>query len=101
MDATVEGPLDLEPVHGSIEVFLDLSGEAVDLIDKQYVAISQIRQNTRKVTRALYSWACGYTNIFAHFISDNRRHCCFTQPRRPVQQYVVDWFFALLRCVNR
>ena len=66
----------------------------MNFVDKQNVALRQIRQNAGKVARMLDGRARSYPNLTAHFGRDNIGKRGFAQARRAVKQNVIERLFS-------
>ena len=80
-----------------VKHFLHLTGQAVDLIDKEDVALLQVGQQCRQVAGLLDGRAGGNADLYAHFLRHNASQRGFAQAGRAVEQDVVHRLTALLR----
>ena len=76
-------------LHGRIQDLLDCTVQPVDLIHEQNIILVEIGQQRRQITRFFNGRAGGDANIDAHFGGNNTRQCRFAQPRRAMQQHMI------------
>ena len=86
--------------HGRIQNFLERGLQAMDLVQKKEIARVQRSQHRRHVAFFLQQRPGRDLDRRAHFVRQNLRQCCFPQPRRPVQQNVVQRFPAVFRRIH-
>src|SRR5579859_1705205 len=86
-----------EIFHRRIQALLDGAAQAVDFVDEQHFARLQGRQDRGQVARVFDGRARGGAQADTHLNSDDVTERGFAQPRRAVQQDVIDRFVALAR----
>ena len=97
MHAFVENEINGEILHGRIEQFLHRFGKPVDLVDEQYVAGLQVREDADQVSALFKGRPGGDGQVGPHFVGDDVGQRGLAEPRGPVQQHVVDRLAALGR----
>ena len=69
----------------------------MNLVDKEDITLGQIRQKRRKVARLLDGRAGRDADVHAHLVGDDARKRRFAQPRRAIEQDVVERLASPLR----
>ena len=88
--ALVEHDVDLEVLHGRVEVLLDDRAEAVDLVDEEHVARRQVGEQPRQVARLVEHGTRREAQLRPHLVGDDVRQGGLAQARGAVQQDVVE-----------
>ena len=94
--ALADDDVDGVVLHRGIEDLLHRAVEAVDLIDKENVVLTQVGQKRREVARLFDGGAGGDANVDAHLGGDDARERRFAEARRAVEQNVVERLIAPL-----
>src|SRR4051812_25557353 len=68
----------------------------MNLVDKKHVAMLQFRQNSRQVGGLGDGRSIGHVNLRANFVGNHVGQRGFAQPRRSVQEHVIDRLSAAL-----
>ena len=97
MHAFVENKINGEILHGRIEQFFHRFGKPVDLVDEQYVAGLQVREDADQVSALFKGRPGGDGQLGLHFVGNDVGQRGLAEPRGPVQQHVVDRLAALGR----
>ena len=87
-------------LHRRIEHFLDRRIEAVDLVDEQDVAVLEIGQQRGEVARLGDHRARGRAEADAHLARKNSGERRLAEPRRAVEQHMVERLAAAFRGVD-
>ena len=69
----------------------------MNFIDKKNVVLFQIRQKRRQIARPLNRRSARDTEIHAELIGDDIRQRRLAQPRRPVEQHMIQRLFTRTR----
>ena len=96
------GPLaddhvDPEVLHRHVEQFLGRTGDAVDLVDEQHLALGEAGEQRGQVAGALDRRAAGHPDRGAELGGDDHREAGLAEPGRPGQQDVVGRALAAQR----
>ena len=70
----------------------------MNLVDEQHIALVQVGEQRRQVTRVSDGRAGGDADIHAHLVGDDVRKRRLAKPRRPVEQDMVE---RLAPCLGR
>ena len=81
-------------LHRGVQDLLHTARQAVNFVDEQHVAGIQVRQQRRQIAGLFNGRAGGNPDIDAQLVRDDGGERRLTQPRRPIQQDVVERFFA-------
>ena len=88
MGAGTQDQVKLIVFHRGIEDFFDHGAKPVNLVNKEHIPLSQMRENTRQIF-ALHRRATRdmhlYTQLIGYQMGDSR----LAQPRRPRQEQMV------------
>ena len=84
-------------LHSGVEDLLDHAGEAVDLIDKEYVILRQIGQDGGQISLLFNSGSRGGAQVDPHLIGNNACESGFAESRRAIEQNVVQGFLTHFR----
>ena len=79
-----------EVLHRGIEHLFYVAVEAVDLVDEQHVVLAQVCEDRRKIRRLFDRGARGDADLRVHLGRDDVRERGLAQPRRTVQQHMVE-----------
>ncbi len=93
-DGCRAGPLsyhdvDAEVLHREVQHLLGRSGDAVDLVDEQHVALGEIRQHRGEIAGAFERGTGGQSQRRAEFGGDDHRHRRLAETGRAGQEDVV------------
>ena len=94
--ALADDDVDGVVLHRGIEDLLHRAVEAVDLIDKENVVLTQVGQKRREVARLFDGGAGGDADVAAERCRERRRQRGFAQAGRAVEQHVVQGLSPLL-----
>ncbi len=72
----------------------------MDFVDEKDVAAPQIGQNRREIARLLDGRPGGDLEVGVHFMGKNVAERCLPQPRRPIQEDVVQRVTAVACCIH-
>ncbi len=86
-----------EVLHGRVEDLLDRGLEAVDLVDEEDLPRLHVGEDGREVARPLDDRARGRLDGDAHLLGDEVGQARLAEPRRAVEEDVVELFAPLLR----
>jgi hypothetical protein len=95
--ALVDDELALERVHGLVHVLFEHAREPVDLVDEHDLVLLDVTQHAEQLSRVLERGTRGHLDRHLELARDDVRERGLPQPRRPVQQYVIERIAALLR----
>ena len=84
-------------LHCRIQMFFYHPIHAMNLVDKQHIALIQIRQNPRQISRALQYRSRCHMNFNPQLVRYHISHRRFAQTGRPVQQNVIHSLIAMMR----
>ena len=84
--------IEREVLHRRVEDLLERPSESVDLIDEQDVPGLEICDDRRQVPRPLDGRPRGDANLATHLPGDDVGERCLPEPRRAVEQDVVERF---------
>ena len=87
-------------LHRWVKNLLDLAVQAVDLINKQDVALLQIVKDRCHLTRFFDRRAARYLHMGSHLICNDARQRCFSKSRRAVKQHMIENITSLFCCFN-
>ena len=90
----VDDDVELEVLHGRIEVLLDGLLEAVDLVDEEHIPFGKIGQQTRQIGGLLDGGTAGRPHRPAHGPGQDVRQGRLAQSRRPAEEDVIERFLA-------
>ena len=93
--------VELVVLHRRIQHFLDRRRHPVDLVDEQHLLLAQARQNRREIARPLEHRARRRPHGHAELVSDHVRQRRLAEPRRAVQQHVIERLAPLARGRDR
>ena len=99
--ALAEHDVEGEVLHRRVQDLLDDVAEPMDLVDEQHVALAQAGQDRGQVAGPLDGRARGGADLSAHLGGDDVRERRLAQPRRAVQEDVVDRLGAMLGSVDQ
>jgi len=71
--------------------------QAVDFVDEQHLLLAQVGEDGREVALDLQRWARGLLERGIHFVGDDVGQRRLAQPRRAVEQHVVERLAARAR----
>ena len=86
----VEGQVDVEVLHGRVEVLLHGRRNAVDLVDEEHVAALQLSQDPHQIPRPVEGRARGGVQGAAEFAGQDARQAGLPQTGRAREQYVIE-----------
>src|SRR5882762_9118778 len=89
-----------EIFHRRIQHFLDGRLQPVNFIQKENFLFFERSQNRRQVSFALQQRSCAGLDRHVQFVRDNLRQRGLAQPRRAVQQHVIQRLAAAARRIN-
>ncbi|MFO0634999.1 MAG: hypothetical protein U0168_19315 [Nannocystaceae bacterium] len=92
--------IDAAVLHRRVQALLDRGREPMDLVDEQHVARLERGQVPGEDALVLDRGARGHVDAHAHLGREDLRHRGLAQPRRPVQQHVIERLAALLGRVD-
>ena len=100
LGALGEPDVDLPVLHGRVEELVDDRPQAVDLVDEQDVAGTQVGERPDQITRLLERRPGRGVDVHAHFARDQLGECGLAQTRRADQQRVVERFLSPHRRID-
>ena len=89
--------IDVEIFHRRIEHFFDRPRQPVDLVDEQHVAVLQVGEDRREVTRPFERGARRDVQFGADLVGDDVRQRRLAQPGRAGEEHVVGRMAPLAR----
>jgi len=91
---------DVYPVilHGGVEVLLDYRTQAVYLVNEQHISCIEVREQPRQVARFVEHRAAGHPERRPHLIGDDVGEGGLPEPRRAMEQYMVERIAAHQCC---
>ena len=87
-----ENDVNPEILHSWIQHLFDRAGETVNLVDKQHIAVFELRQDRRQIASPFQSWAGRDLEVGAHLRRDDVGKRRLTEARRPGEQQMVSRF---------
>src|SRR5690606_17734620 len=99
--ALADDDVDLVVLHRRIERLFDDGIHAVNLVDEEDVARLEAAQDRRQVALRLEHRARRRANRHAQFVGDDVGERRLAEPRRTVEQYVIECLTTLTRGGNR
>ena len=85
-----EPDLDAEILHGGVEELLDDGPQPMDLVDEEDVPGVQVGEDAHQVARLLQHRPGGHLDPDPHFRGEHHRQRGLAEPRRPVEEHVVE-----------
>ena len=76
--------------HRRIEDFFDDATKTMDFVNKENVAVLEVRKDTREITSALNRGARGDFEICGKFVGDNVRHSGLPEARRTIEKDMIE-----------
>ena len=98
--ALTDDDVELEILHRGIEDLFDVRLQAMNLVDEQDVAEFQIREDRGQVAFELDQRAGGCPKVSPHFVRDDRGQGCLAEPRRAIEQDVIERLAPSSRSLN-
>ena len=92
--------IELIILHRRIEDLFHTLIEPVDLIYEQYFILFEIGKYGSQVSRLLDGRTGSNVKTYAHLIGDDTCKSSLTESRRPIEQYMIERFTALLGCFD-
>ena len=84
--------VELEILHRRVEDFLHGGGQAVDFVYEQHIARLNVREQRGQIAGALHYRAAGGAELRLHLPGHNARQRGLAQPRRAVEEQMVEAF---------
>ena len=81
-------------LHGGIEVFFDLHGEAVDFVNEKDIAFLQAGEKPREVAGLFDDRAGSRFDVGTYVVCDDIRERCLAKSGRPAEEDVGQRFVA-------
>ena len=88
--ARVDQNIDLEILHGGVEVLFDHPADAVNFIDKEDIPLLKFCQKTHEILGLVEDRTTGRAKIDAHLSGNQTRECRLPQTRHPGEQGVIE-----------
>ena len=86
--------VDGKVLHGGVEDLLHGGVQAVDLINKENVALGEVRQQRGQIARLFDGGAGRHADMHAHFVGDNAGERRLAEAGRTVEQHMVERLVA-------
>ena len=83
-----EDQVELKVLHCGIEHFFDGASQAMDLVDKQDVAVFEFREDRREVATFFERWTRRDVDLRVHLVRDDARQRGLSKSRRAGEQQV-------------
>ena len=95
-----EHDVDGEILHRRVQHLLDLTVQAVDLIDEKHITLGKSVQNRGDLARLLDRRSRGHLDIHPELVRNDVTDGRLTESRRAVKQAVIQGLSAILRRLN-
>jgi hypothetical protein len=88
---------DIEPIffHGRVQVFFDDRVQAMNLVDKQHIAVLKVGQDPSKVSRSVKNRSRARPDAGPHFVGDDVSESRFPESGGTCEEDVIERFASV------